>query len=128
MSKSVVHSSGAPGAIGPYSQAIKAGQMLYTSGQLGIDPVTGNLADGVEAQAEQAMKNLGAILNEAGLGYADILKTTVFVTDLASFAAVNAVYARYFTDAFPARSCVEVSALPKGGLVEIECVAMGREC
>lgn len=128
MSKSVVHTSGAPAAIGPYSQAIKAGQMLYTSGQLGIDPATGNLLDGVEKQAEQAMKNLGAILSEAGLGYADILKTTVFVTDLANFAAVNAVYARFFEDSFPARSCVEVSALPKGGLVEIECVAMGREC
>lgn len=127
MSKSIVHTSSAPSAIGPYSQAVGIGQFLFTSGQLGLDPVTGELATGVEAQTDRAMRNLGAILQEAGLGYADIVKTTVFVADLKDFAAVNAVYQRFFESDPPARSCVQVAALPKGGLVEIECIAVGRE-
>ena len=114
MSKTVVHTSSAPAAIGPYSQAVQGGRFLFTSGQLGIDPATGELAHGVEAQTEQAMRNLGAILEKAGLGYGD-------------FAAVNAVYERFFASEPPARSCVQVAALPKGGLVEIECVAAERE-
>ncbi len=117
MSKTVVHTSSAPAAIGPYSQAVQGGRFLFT----------GELAHGVEAQTEQAMRNLGAILEKAGLGYADIVKTTVFVVDLGDFAAVNAVYERFFDSEPPARSCVQVSALPKGGLVEIECVAAERE-
>ena len=125
--KTVISSVTAPAAIGPYSQAVCAGGMLYTSGQLGIDPKTGELPQGVEAQAEQSMKNLGAILKEAGLGYEAIVKTTVFVTDLKDFATVNAIYQRFFNGDYPARSCVEVSALPKGGLVEIECVALKGE-
>ena len=125
MSKAIVHTPSAPAAIGPYSQAVRCGRLLFASGQLGLNPATGTLAQSVEAQAEQALRNLGAILQAAGLGYADIVKTTVFLSDLGDFAAVNSVYQRFFTDDPPARSCVQVAALPKGGLVEIECIAMG---
>ena len=121
--KNVIHTNSAPAAIGPYSQAIKMGDLLFTSGQLGIIPETGELAQGVEAQTEWALKNLGAILTEAGMSYANVLKTTVFVADLADFAKVNAIYQTYFDGDYPARSCVQVAALPKGGLVEIECIA-----
>ncbi|MCI6376260.1 MAG: RidA family protein [Clostridiales bacterium] len=124
MSKAVVHTQAAPAAIGPYSQAVQAGSMLFTSGQLGLNPATGELASGVEAQADQAMRNLGEILKQAGMSYANIVKTTVFVADLNDFSIVNAVYQRYFDEAFPARSCVQVAALPKGALVEIECIAI----
>ncbi|MEF9879052.1 MAG: RidA family protein [Clostridia bacterium] len=126
MKKAVIHSAKAPAAIGPYSQAIQAGGMLFTSGQLGIDPATGALAIGVEAQTDQAMRNLGEILAQAGLTYASILKTTVFVADLADFSIVNTVYQGFFKSDYPARSCVQVAALPKGGLVEIECVALAK--
>ena len=121
--KNVIHTASAPAAIGPYSQAIQLGDLLFTSGQLGIIPETGELAQGVEAQTEWALKNLGAILAESGLSYANVLKTTVFVANLADFAKVNAIYQQYFDGAYPARSCVQVAALPKGGLVEIECIA-----
>ena len=123
MSKQIVSTAAAPRAIGPYSQAVLTGDTAYLSGQLGMDPATGELEQGVEAQAQAAMKNIGAILREAGLDYQQIVKTTVFVKSLADFATVNAVYASYFQGDYPARSCVEVSALPKGALVEIECVA-----
>ncbi|MEG0639697.1 MAG: RidA family protein [Clostridia bacterium] len=126
MKKAVIHSAKAPAAIGPYSQAIQAGGMLFTSGQLGIDPATGALAPDVEAQTDQAMRNLGEILAQAGLTYASILKTTVFVADLADFSIVNTVYQGFFKSDYPARSCVQVAALPKGGLVEIECVALAN--
>ena len=121
--KNVIHTASAPAAIGPYSQAIQMGNLLFTSGQLGIIPETGELAQGVEAQTEWALKNLGTILVEAGMDYSNVLKTTVFVADLADFAKVNAVYQTFFDGAYPARSCVQVAALPKGGLVEIECIA-----
>jgi len=121
--KNVIHTTSAPAAIGPYSQAVQMGDFLFTSGQLGIIPETGELAQGVEAQTEWALKNLGAILTEADMSYANVLKTTVFVADLADFAKVNAIYQTYFDGAYPARSCVQVAALPKGGLVEIECIA-----
>jgi len=121
--KNVIHTASAPAAIGPYSQAVQMGDLLFTSGQLGIIPETGELAQGVEAQTEWALKNLGAILAEAGLNYSNVLKTTVFVADLADFAKVNAVYQTFFDGAYPARSCVQVAALPKSGLVEIECIA-----
>ena len=121
--KNVIHTASAPAAIGPYSQAIQMGDFLFTSGQLGIIPETGELAQGVEAQTECALKNLGAILAEAGMSYANVLKTTVFVADLADFAKVNAIYQQFFASEYPARSCVQVAALPKGGLVEIECIA-----
>ena len=121
--KNVIHTASAPAAIGPYSQAIQMGNLLFTSGQLGIIPETGELAQGVEAQTEWALKNLGAILAEADMSYVNVLKTTVFVADLADFAKVNAIYQTFFDGAYPARSCVQVAALPKGGLVEIECIA-----
>lgn len=121
--KNVIHTNSAPAAIGPYSQAVQMGDLLFTSGQLGIVPETGELAQGVEAQTEWALKNLGAILAEARMSYANVLKTTVFVADLADFSKVNAIYQKFFDGAYPARGCVQVAALPKGGLVEIECIA-----
>ncbi len=123
MSKQVIHTDAAPKAIGPYVQAVKLGELVFTSGQLGIDVQKGGLAEGIEAQAHAAMKNLGAILREAGSDYAKVLKSTIFVTDLADFATVNQIYASYFDGVYPARSCVQVAKLPLGGLVEIECVA-----
>ncbi len=121
--KQILFTDSAPKAVGPYSQAVAMGDTVFTSGQLGIDVATGKLASDVEAQAHCSMKNLGAVLKAAGLTYADILKTTIFLNDMADFAAVNAVYASYFSGDYPARSCVQVAALPLGGLVEIECVA-----
>ena len=121
--KQTIHSNNAPAAIGPYAQAQLIGGFIFTSGQLGIDVEKGALADGVEAQAHAAMKNLGQILSAAGAGYADIVKTTIFVKDLADFATVNKVYVSYFEGDYPARSCVQVAALPMGGLVEIEAIA-----
>ena len=125
MANEIISTQKAPGAIGPYSQAVRAGDMLFTSGQLGLNPETGVLAEGVGAQADQALKNLGAILHEAGLDYKDVVKTVVFIKNMADFKTVNEVYAQYFTANYPARSCVEVAALPMGGLVEVECVARG---
>lgn len=124
MEKKKIQTEKAPQAIGPYVQAVQAEALLFTSGQLGIDVQSGKLTEGVEAQTHCAMKNLGAILKEAGTDYSRILKTTIFVKDLADFATVNQVYASYFDGAYPARSCVQVAALPLGGLVEIECVAL----
>ena len=125
MANEIISTQKAPGAIGPYSQAVRAGDMLFTSGQLGLNPETGVLAEGVRAQADQALKNLGAILHEAGLDYKDVIKTVVFIKNMADFKTVNEVYAQYFTANYPARSCVEVAALPMCGLVEVECVARG---
>ncbi len=114
----------APAAIGPYSQAILCGNMLYTSGQLGMNPANGEIeGKDITEQAEQALQNLGAILAEAGTSYDNIVKTTCFLADMADFAAFNAVYSKYITNA-PARSCVAVKTLPKGGLVEVEAVAV----
>jgi 2-iminobutanoate/2-iminopropanoate deaminase len=121
--KKAIESKEAPAAIGPYSQAIRAGGMVYVSGMLGIDPADGNLKTTVTEQAEQALKNLSAVLKEAGTDTGSVVKTTVFLTDIGAFAAVNEIYARYFTSPFPARSCVQVSALPKGGAFEIEAIA-----
>lgn len=113
----------APAAIGPYSQAVRSGDFLFLSGQLGMDPETGALAVGVKAQAERALDNLSAILEDQGLTMADIVKTTIFLTNMSDFQAVNEAYASNFTGDFPARSTVQVAALPKGGLVEIEAIA-----
>lgn len=113
----------APKALGPYCQARVAGGLIFTSGQLGIDPAAGTLQEGTAAQAKQAMINLGAVLAAAGAGYDDIVKTVIFLDDVADFGAVNEVYASFFEEAVPARSCVEVAALPAGALVEIECIA-----
>ena len=114
----------APAALGPYSQAVDTGSTVYCSGQLGLDPATGNLAEGVQAQTHQALKNLQAVLNEAGLSLDNVVKTTVFVQDLADFGTVNEIYGTYFHGGFPARSCVQIAALPKNALVEIECIAV----
>ncbi|MBD5470704.1 MAG: RidA family protein [Lachnospiraceae bacterium] len=113
----------APAAIGPYSQAIVAGDFLYASGQIPINPATGNVeAEGIAAQAEQSMKNVGAVLEAAGVTYDDVVKTTCFLAEIADFAAFNEVYAKYFTKN-PARSCVAVKDLPKGVLCEVEVIA-----
>ena len=123
MAASMIHTVHAPAAIGPYSQAVLTGGLLLTSGQLGLDPETGTLPEGVEAQAAQALENIGAILAEAGYERTDVVKTTIFIRNMGDFAAVNRIYAGFFGEHKPARSCVEVSALPKGGLVEIEATA-----
>lgn len=123
MNREAIHTQDAPKALGPYEQAIRMGDMLFTSGQLGIDPSTDALPDGVEAQAHNAMKNLGAILREAGADYKNVVKTTVFLADLGDFATVNGIYESYFDGVFPARSCVQVARLPKDALIEVECIA-----
>ena len=123
MNKTIT-AAGAPAAVGPYCHAKLAGNTLYCSGQLGLVPETGALAEGVEAQARQALENLGVILKEAGMDFSDVVKTTVFLADINDFAAINAIYADYFKVEPPARSCVEVAALPKGGLFEVEAVAV----
>lgn len=123
MDMSVVSTTSAPAAIGPYSQGIQAGGMTFFSGQLGINPATGKLAEGgVKAQAEQSLRNVGALLEAIGATPADIVKTTIYLVDMADFAAVNEVYGSFFDGAFPARSCVAVHQLPLGGLVEIEAI------
>jgi 2-iminobutanoate/2-iminopropanoate deaminase len=126
MTRQAISSGGAPAAIGPYSQAIAVDGLVFCSGQLGLDPDTGNLVDGVEAQADRALRNLVAVLDAAGLTFADVAKTTIFLADMGDFAAVNAVYGRYVPDPPPARSTVAVAALPKGGLVEVEAIARRR--
>jgi len=123
MTRQAISTGGAPGAIGPYSQAIRSGDMVFCSGQLGIEPVSGELVEGVEAQAERALRNLQSVLDAAGLGFDDVVKTTIFLADIGDFVAVNGVYARFMPDPPPARSTVQVAALPKGGLVEIEAIA-----
>lgn len=123
--KKVIATTNAPAAIGPYSQAVQVGNMLFASGQLGIDPATGNFVEGaVKEQTVQAFKNVKAILTEAGLDISDVVKTTVFLADMGDFATMNEVYASQFEGAFPARSAVAVKTLPKNGLVEIEVIAV----
>ncbi len=125
MKKEIISAKNAPAAVGPYSHAVKAGGVLYTSGQIGLVPETGVLAEGgVSAQAEQGMKNLGAVLEAAGMSYENVVKTTLFLADIADFAVVNEIYAKYFTGETPARSCVQAGALPKGALFEIEAIAV----
>ena len=119
-----VTAANAPAAVGPYCHAKLAGNTLYTSGQLGLVPATGELPEGVEAQARQALENLSAVLAAAGMSCADVVKTTVFLADIGDFAAINAIYAKYFPGEAPARSCVQAGALPKGALFEIEAVAV----
>jgi len=114
----------APAAVGPYSQAIKTDGLVFASGQLGLDPETGTLRDGIEEQTRQAIANLTSVLEAAGAGIDTVVKTTIFVTDMANFATVNGIYGKVFAGEPPARSTVEVSALPLGGLVEIEAIAL----
>ena len=125
MEKQIISTDAAPAAIGPYSQAVRAGEFLFLSGMLGVDPATGAFAgDDAVSQARRACENIAALLAAQGLSAKNVVKTTVFLKDLSAFAAVNAVYAELFCCEPPARSCVEVSRLPKDALVEIECVAM----
>lgn len=122
--KQVIHTDTAPAAIGPYSQAIQIGQLLFTSGQIPIDPETGAMVEGgIQEQARQSLNNIKAILNAAGTNMGAVVKTTVFLQDMNDFAAMNEIYAQFFQEPYPARSAVQVGRLPKGALVEIEAVA-----
>ncbi len=119
-----VHTDGAPAAIGPYSQAIVSGGYVYTAGQIALDPNSGELVrGGVEAQAERVLDNLRAVLEAAGSSLDDVVKTTMYLADIADFVAVNEVYARYFSEPYPARSAIQAGALPKGARVEIDAIA-----
>jgi 2-iminobutanoate/2-iminopropanoate deaminase len=127
MSREVIQTPQAPAPVGPYNQAIRAGSMVFCSGQVALDPATGTVVGGgdVAQEAEQVMKNLEAVLSAAGASFKDVVKTTVFLTDMQDFATVNTVYARYFDEATaPARACVQVSVLPKNVKVEIDCIAV----
>ncbi len=127
MTRSAISTDHAPGAIGPYSQAIASDGLVFCAGQVGFDPATGILVEGgVAAQAERALRNLVAVLAAAGLTFDDVVKTTIFLADMADFGAVNEVYGRFVGDPPPARSTVAVAALPRGALVEIEAIAAGR--
>lgn len=123
MSKTIISTPHAPAALGPYSQGVKVGHMIYTAGQLGLDPATGKLVDGLEAQTEQALRNLAAILEAAGSRMENVVKTTCFLADIADFKAFNGVYARFFASNPPARSTIQAGALPADARVEIEVVA-----
>ena len=121
--KKIIATDQAPAAVGPYSQAVLVNGLLFVSGQIPLNPADGSVAESIEAQSHQALKNVGAILAEAGLGYEDVVKTTVLLADIADFKAMNAVYAEYFTQDKPARACFQVAALPLGVKVEIEVIA-----
>ncbi|UCC85332.1 MAG: RidA family protein [Gemmatimonadota bacterium] len=119
-----IHTDGAPAAIGPYSQAIVSAGFLFTAGQIGLDPDTGEFVEGgVAEQAERALENLSAVLEEAGTSTKDVVKTTLYLADMGDFATVNEIYAGYFSEPFPARSAVQAANLPKGALVEIDAIA-----
>lgn len=127
MKREIINTPKAPAAVGPYVQGIKTGDTVFVSGQLGIDMTTGKLPATVEEQARCSMKNVGAILEAAGSGYDQVVKTTIFLQDMNDFAKVNEIYASCFKGGFPARSCVQIGKLPLGGLVEVECVAVITE-
>ena len=118
-----IESGNAPKAIGPYSQAVLVDDTLYVSGNIPVNPATGDVADGIVNKSKQVFENMKAVLNEAGMGFENVVKTTAFLTDLSNFATFNEIYASYFVAPYPARSCVEVSKLPKNVLVEVECIA-----
>jgi len=125
LKKTTIQSNKAPKALGPYSVAVSTGQMVFTAGQLGLDPETGNLVEGgIQAQTRQALTNIKNVLEAAGSGLEYVVKTTVFLKDMGEFAQMNAVYGEFFTQDFPARSAVQVAALPKDGAVEIETIAL----
>jgi 2-iminobutanoate/2-iminopropanoate deaminase len=126
MTRQAISTTGAPAALGPYSQAIATETYLFCSGQIGLDPASGELAAGIEAQAERVLDNLGAVLGAAGLGWEDVVKTTIFLADIADFATVNTIYAARQADPPPARSTFAVGSLPKGALIEIEAIARRR--
>ncbi|MGP1590741.1 MAG: RidA family protein [Prevotella sp.] len=120
-----IQTTKAPAAIGPYSQAVEANGFVFASGQLGINPATGEFVEGdVQAQTRQALTNARAIMNEAGLDLNNVIKTTVFLSDMANFAAMNEIYSEFFSEPYPARSAVAVKTLPKNALVEVECIAV----
>ena len=121
--KKVIATDKAPAAIGPYSQAIEIGNLVFTSGQIPVNPATGEIPEGVEAQAEQAFTNIRELLAAAGTSIENVIKTTVFIKDMNDFGKINEIYAKFFTGAYPARSCVEVARLPKDVLIEIEAIA-----
>lgn len=121
--KKEVSTSKAPGAIGPYSQAIDTGDFVFLAGQIGIDPEKGELVSGIETQARQVMENIKAVLQEAGLGFENVVKTTIYLANMEDFGKVNEIYGSYFEKPYPARSTVAVKSLPKGALVEIEVIA-----
>lgn len=123
MEKKIISTVNAPAAVGPYVQAVQVGGFLYASGQLGLIPETGELPEGIEAQTIQALNNVQAVLTEAGYTKEDVIKTSVFLDDINDFAAVNGLYAEFFGEHRPARSCVQVAKLPKGGLIEVEIIA-----
>lgn len=122
--KEALSTANAPSAIGPYSQAIVAGNTVYVSGQIPVDPATGLIPEGIEAQTAQALKNVTAILAENGMTLDNVVKTTVFLADLNDFVPMNGVYSQFFTQPYPARSAVQVAKLPKGAPIEIECIAV----
>ncbi len=122
--KKIINSEKAPRAIGPYSQAVEANGILFISGQLPIDPLTGKIAEGIKAQAIQVFKNIEAILTAAGYSFDDVVKSTVLLSDISNFAVLNEVYAQYYTGNYPARAAYQVAALPLGALVEIETIAV----
>lgn len=126
MNKTVISTDKAPAAIGPYSQAIQVGEMIFTSGVIPVVPETGEIVQGIENQARQALSNMKALLESAGRDMSDIIKTTVFIKNMDDFAKVNEVYATFFEGEYPARSCVEVARLPKDVLIEIEAIAIVR--
>ena len=126
MTRTAVRTTSAPAAIGPYSQGIASGGFLFCSGQIGLDPATGDLVDGLEGQTNRVLRNIAAILEAAGLTMADVVKTTIFLTNMGDFATVNGIYAKHMPDPPPARSTVAVSGLPKGALIEVEAVARAR--
>ena len=124
MKKKIIKVSGCPEAVGPYSQAVRANDLLFVSGNLPIDVETGKITEGgIELQTHMVLKNISKLLDSAGLQLSDIIKTTIFIKDMNDFAKVNSVYSEYFTSDYPARSTVEVSRLPKDALIEIECIA-----
>ncbi len=123
MNKKVIATDKAPAAIGPYSQAIEAGGLVFASGQIPVDPATGNIPEGIEAQAKQALTNVKNLMEAAGLTLDNVVKTSVFIKDMNDFAKVNEIYATFFTGDHPARSCVEVARLPKDVLIEVEAIA-----
>jgi 2-iminobutanoate/2-iminopropanoate deaminase len=124
--KQSINVNGAPAAVGPYVHAVKTGNMIFISGQLGLNPADGTLPEGIEAQTKQSLENLKTILEGCGSDFDHVVKTGIFLADIADFAKVNEIYAQYFNNEVPARSCVEVANLPKGGLVEIEAIAVEK--
>jgi 2-iminobutanoate/2-iminopropanoate deaminase len=125
--RAAVHTEAAPSAIGPYSQAIRAAGLVFTAGQVGAEPSSGDLVEGVAAQADRALRNLAAVLEAAGTSFDRVVKSTIFLVDLGDFATVNEAYARYLSPPYPARSTIRVAGLPKGALVEIEMVALAAQ-